>query len=366
MKESALYVLKDESAADEFRRLHPHVQELDSLISSAHSRFEEYRIKRPDSVLWTPLHLSPWLSDARTQVFVKMESEQVTNSFKVRGAVNRVQAAVTEGQCIVTASTGNHAMAVVHALRMNNAAGIIFLPSTAKEGKVEALKSSVAGSKVSIRFAGDDCLQAELSASEYARENSAVYVSPYNDILVVAGQGTIGVEILGTLPKLQSREGNTSAPKCCYVTVGGGGLITGVAACLKAREPGQWRVVGCLPHNSPVMYDCVRAGKVVSSNCLDTLSDGSAGDIEHGSITFEYCKVLVDAWALINEEDIAAAIRGMFLNHRKVIEGAAAVAVAGFQKDSAWREKNDCSTAVIVACGGNIDPDTFARIISGQ
>lgn len=339
-------------------------EDLNTAITKAHAVFQEYRIRRPDSVLWTPLLRSSWLSDEGLDVFVKLETEQVTNSFKVRGALYRTHIAVTQGGSeVVTASTGNHALAVVHAMKLNNAAGVIFLPHSAKTGKVNALRESVKGSRATIHFAGDDCLQAELAAGTYARENSVVYISPYNDASIVAGQGTIGVEIFETLSKLDPPRDSAPRRKCCYVTVGGGGLISGVAACLKCREPGVWRIVGCLPHNSPVMYDCAVAGKVVESTCLPTLSDGSAGDIEDGSITLDYCSNLVDAWALINEEDIASAIAGMFTHHRKVLEGAAAVAVAGFQRDEQWRKEHSVTTAVIVACGGNIDPDVFADII---
>lgn len=341
-------------------------QHLNTLVSEADALFQEYRIFRPNSVLWTPLLHSTWLSEENVSVFVKLETEQVTNSFKVRGALFRTSCALARGaKGVVTASTGNHALAVLHAMKLNNIGGVIFLPSSAKIGKVHVLSESAKGTNAKIEFAGNDCLQAELVAGKYAQQNPVVYISPYNDLQVMAGQGTIGVEILDTLSKLKSH-GHGIGRKCCYVTVGGGGLIAGVAACLKAREPGVWRVVGCLPHNSAVMYECVAANKVVECPCLPTLSDGSAGDIENGSITLDYCANLVDAWAIVNEGDIASAIVGMFTQHRKVLEGAAAVAVAGFQVDRIWRDANSVHTAVIVACGGNIDPDVFANIISNQ
>ncbi|CDF37170.1 unnamed protein product [Chondrus crispus] len=337
---------------------------LNDKITNAHDFFEEYRSRLPDSVLWTPLLFSRWLSKDKLHVFIKLETEQVTNSFKVRGALYRTHVAICEGaKGVVTASTGNHALAVVHAVTLSDVAGIVFLPENTTSGKVKALRASVKNTKAVIQFAGKDCLDAERKASQYAVEHSLVYISPYNDECVIAGQGTVGVEILETLSKLGVPFGNSFHRKCCYVTVGGGGLISGVAACLKLREPGVWRVVGCLPQNSPVMYDCAAAQQVIPSKCLPTLSDGSAGDIEPGSITLEYCCGLVDAWALISEADIEKAIAGAFTNHRKVVEGAAAVAIAGFQVDERWRQGKNVETAVVVACGSNIDPDVFADII---
>lgn len=339
-------------------------EHLNNAINAGHALFEKYRSRRPDSILWTPLLFSSWLSDNHVRVFIKLESEQVTNSFKVRGALYRTEIALSDGaKGIVTASTGNHALAVVHAMTLSNTPGTIFLPENAKPGKVKALRASVKGTKAEIQFAGKDCLEAELTASSHAKEHSLVYISPYNDKNVIAGQGTVGVEILETLSKLDPLRENVRQRKCCYVTVGGGGLISGIAASLKLREPGVWRIVGCLPQNSPVMYDCVMADKVVESKCLPTLSDGSAGDIEDDSITLDYCKGFVDAWALIHEADIEKTIADMFANHRKVLEGAAAVAVAGFQVDERWRQDNSVTTAVVVACGGNIDPDVFADIV---
>lgn len=343
------------------------VQDLNNAITNAYAVFEEHRNRRPGSILWTPLLHSHWLSEDGLNVFVKLETEQVTNSFKARGALYCTHAAVKEGiEEVVTASTGNHALAVVHATKLSDICGTVFLPRSAAAGKVHALKESVKGSGTNIEVAGEDCLEAELAARKYARENSTVFISPYNDTNILAGQGTIGVEILDSLSALDRSADSVPKRKCCYVTVGGGGLISGIAACLKAREPGVWRIVGCLPHNSPVMYDCVNAGRVVGSQCLPTLSDGSAGGIEHNSITLEYCTKLVDAWALITEQDIAAAIGDMFVHHRKVLEGAAAVALAGFQRDSLWRDEHSVSTAVIIACGSNINPTDFANIIKSH
>lgn len=358
----------------------PSMTPLHELITDTHELFEEYRAARGDAVLWTPMIRSQWLSSSdvlpNENVFLKLESEQLTNAFKVRGALNRVKHALDAGaKLIVTASTGNHALAVAHALRLNGASGVLFLPENAKKAKVAALRlyaertgtgvgNGTDAGKIELRFAGDDCLVAELAAMQYAESVSgAVYISPYNDRLVIAGQGTIGVEIMEFL----GREGlglPRGAPRVCYVTVGGGGLVAGIGSYLKAMGgDNPWRIVGCLPVNAPVMYDSMLAGKVIDSVCQDTLSDGSAGWIEHDSITLAMCKKYVDSWRLVTEEEIAGAMRGMFMHHRKVIEGAAGVAVAGYLSDREWHTANPNAVSVIVCCGANVDPDTFASII---
>lgn len=309
-------------------------------------------------------------SSLGSSVYIKLETEQVTNAFKVRGAIYSVHTAVENGaSIIVTASTGNHAMAVAHAIKLLGVSGIIFLPENTTPPKLQKLQTISDNSSVELRIEGHDCLQAELAALRFSHQHQATYISPYNHYDIIAGQGTIAVEILNffsRLPEVPSKNSNTSQCKSCYVTVGGGGLISGIASVLKIRQPGAWRVVGCLPQNSAVMYNCVRAGKVVTSVCKPTLSDGSAGDIEDGAKTVDLCHELVDAWAIVEEQEIANAMRDVFVQEGKVLEGAAAVAIAGFRRDHLWRESQEDSLAVIIACGANVDAQTFADIVSGR
>lgn len=333
-------------------------------ITSAHILFQTYRAQIPNSILHTPLLPCPSLSLSPTTLYLKLETEQLTNSFKLRGALHRIHTALSIGHTFfVTASTGNHALAVAHALHLLQASGIIFLPHTVKQGKLCALRHKLQGTNITIKFAGTDCLQAELAAAKYAREQGSFYISPSYDLDVIAGQGTIAVEISEALDKMSPLP---RGKKCCYVTVGGGGMITGVAAFLKHAQLGEWRVVGCSPRNSAAMYKCVEAGHVTRCGVQDTLSDGSSGEIEDGAVTVELCGYLVDAWALVNESDIAKAIADVFGYHRKVLEGAAGVAVAGYRADVEWREKNGCAMAIVVACGSNIDIDTFVDIIKAR
>jgi threonine dehydratase len=266
-------------------------------VEKAHQRFETMRTQNRDAVLWTPLLRSRlWLelesAPSTAPVYIKLESEQVTGSFKVRGAVNRIfdvyetfSEACSIPQ-IVTASTGNHAMAVAHALELIGTTsdvkrGCIFLPRGAKEAKVKALQAY--DRIVEMRFTdGDDCLEAELAAKAFANQAAgAVYVSPCNDFDVICGQGTIAIEILDALRAVGTVCDSNACPGVVYVTVGGGGLIAGLGSYLKARAPG-WRVVGAQPENSSVMSASVKAGQVVQIASRPTLSDGSAGGLEHG------------------------------------------------------------------------------------
>jgi threonine dehydratase len=191
-----------------------------------------------------------------------------------------------------------------------------------------------------------------LEARRVAGETGQAYISPYNDPEVVAGQGTLGVELQRQLPEVDA----------VLVSVGGGGLIAGIGSYLKEVKP-NLRLVGCLPLNSPVMYECVRAGRILDYPCLPTLSDGTAGGLEPGSITFDMCRDMVDEWHLVTEEEIQAAMRLMIVHHHMIVEGAAAVSVAALLKN---RERYRGLNVAVVICGGNVDADTVRRILDTE
>lgn len=216
----------------------------------------------------TPLLPSRFLSDlVGGEVFLKMESEQLSGSFKLRGATNKVlltQGKQQQQQQLVTASTGNHAIATATALARLGLRGTIVLPETVVPEKKETLRLF---RNVDLVFHGTDCIEAEVRARQLAQETGGIYVSPYNDVDIMTGQGTIAVEILSQAPAVDA----------VFVTVGGGGLAGGVAAYIKSRRPG-CQVIGCQPVNSAVMHESVKAGKILDLGSLDTLSDGSAGE----------------------------------------------------------------------------------------
>ena len=299
-------------------------------------------------VLQTPvIHSMPLSVLSGAEVHLKMESEQYTNSFKARGAMNKVLSLTGEEWAlgVVTASTGNHAQGVARACMIAGCPGTIYLPNRVDPSKAEAIRRY----PVDLVFHEGDALETELHAKHQAAVQGRVWISPYNDPQIIGGQGTIGIELSRQLPSMDD----------VLITVGGGGLIGGVAVYLKAHMP-RVRIIGCLPERSAAMYHCVRAGKIVSTEQHDTLSDGSAGDVEQGSMTFPVCRDLVDDYILVSEDEIGRAIRFMVEAHHKIVEGAAAVSVAALLK-----RKDDFRgrTAVILICGANIAASTLAAVL---
>ncbi len=305
------------------------------------------------NILQTPLFPSTYLSGlSGGKVYLKLESEQYTGSFKARGALNKILATPKSDyqKGFVTASTGNHAQGFARALQIAGAQGTIYLPEGASPAKVEALKSYPA----ELKFHGTDPLTTELYAKKIAQEEGKIWVSPYNDPLIIAGQGTMGVEILE-----QAKEDIDFVLGC----VGGGGMMSGVATYFKTASP-DTKIVGCLPANSPEMYLSIQKGEVVViEEPLDTLSDGSAGGLEVDSITYAICKNTIDQYCITTEKEIAQGIQLIAKKHHKIIEGAAAVAVASFLKEiDNYRGK----TIVIIICGANIAMEKFVKIVTGD
>lgn len=312
-----------------------------SRILKAETRIRPYILK-------TPLVRSIYLSKlCGGNVYLKMESEQYTGSFKARGSLNKLMA-ITEKdkkQFAITASTGNHGLGFARGLKILNMEGKIVLPENASASKIEALKAY--GSE--LEFYGQDSYEAEMYAKRQAQKNGYTWVSPYNDEDVIGGQGTIAIEISSQLPRIDN----------VFVTIGGGGLVSGIATYLKKVNP-EIHIIGCQPENSPEMYLSVKAGKYQTYEKKETLSDGSAGGFENDSITFDICRKLIDDYYLISEDEIKEAIRLMIQQHGKLIEGAAGVAVAGFLKGS---KRFHNQNTVIVVCGSNISVSTLKNIL---
>lgn len=296
----------------------------------------------------TPLEYSPYLSLlGNCQVFLKLENTQLTGSFKLRGAMNKMLSLDEDERekGIVTASSGNHGAAVAYALKKLGINGTIYLPKNTSSVKIKALQET----GVEIKFFGDDCVKAELFAKEEARKNDKVFISPYNDLKIIGGQATIGIELERQIRDMDA----------ILVPLGGGGLISGIAGYLK-NEARNIEIIGCQPKNSPVMYESVRAGKIVDMTSLPTLSDGTAGGIEPGAITFDLCKKLIDDYILVLEKEIRDAIILIFKKHHMLIEGAAALAVASFVKR---KERFKNKTVVIIISGAKINLDLLKRIL---
>eukprot|EP00878_Enallax_costatus_P022502 GHUV01023874.1.p1 GENE.GHUV01023874.1~~GHUV01023874.1.p1 ORF type:complete len:186 (+),score=62.06 GHUV01023874.1:524-1081(+) len=179
-----------------------------------------------------------------------------------------------------------------------------------------------------------------------------MYISPYNDWEIVAGQGTTAVEILQQIPGGQV--------DVCIVPVGGGGLIGGIAAVLKAANPKCW-VVGAQPSASDIMRQSVKAGWIVEAPSQDTLSDATAGGIEEGSITLQPCQQYVDQWVLVDEQEIADAMVSLMYHHSKLVEGAAACGIAAFRK---LGQQMQGKQVVMVSCGGNVAVPVLQHVLA--
>ena len=300
-------------------------------------------------IVETPLLPSPALSERTgAHVFLKLENRQHTGSFKLRGATNKLLNLTAEERArgVVTASTGNHALAVAHAAAQLDVAATIYLPERASPRKIEKLGAF----PVALCRVPGDALNAETSAREAAAQRGQVFISPYNDPHIIAGQGTIAVELLRQQPQLDA----------VFATVGGGGLMGGIACYLKASGRAV-QTIGCQPERSAVMLASVRAGRIVEEeSSLPTLSDGSAGGIEEQTITFDLCRRDVDHWRTVSEEEIAAAMRLIYRESSEIIEGAAGVAVASLLK---MGRRFAGQRLAIVICGGNVDEETWQRVL---
>ena len=264
----------------------------------------------------TPLEYSPVLSrDTGCDVFLKLENTQVTGSFKARGAFSKLLS-LTGGERargVVTASTGNHALATVHALTVLGIAGEIFLPRSASPVKIAGLELRGAH----LHLLDDDPGTVEIIARRHAGESGRVYISPYNDPQVIGGQGTIAIELRRQAARMDA----------VFVPVGGGGLIAGIAGYLAATNAGT-RVVGCQPETSPIMARSTETGRLIELPNADTVSDATVGLVEPGAITFPICVTCVSEWVLVSEAELRAAIRLMVAHHSLLIEGAGALAIA--------------------------------------
>jgi threonine dehydratase len=278
----------------------------------------------------------------------KLEHLQHTGSFKFRGACNKISL-MTKEECaagVVAASNGNHGLGVAAAARARGIAAEVFVSAQVSPSKAERI--SRFGAHVTV--AGDDSLSAELSAREAAAASGRIFISPYNDLDVAAGQGTIGIELVRQVPGLDA----------LFVAAGGGGLIGGIGAYLKAVSPGT-RIIGCWPEASPVLLRCMEAGRVIDVPEEPTISESTSGGLEPGSVTVELCKRVIDRPALVSEGEIVDAMRLVKQTDHWLIEGAAGVAVAAFRRHA--REYRNRSVAILL-CGRNLSPKALAALDS--
>ena len=295
----------------------------------------------------TPVVHSPALSESSgADVWLKCENLQVTGSFKVRGATNYLLSLPDQQRRdgVVAASSGNHGVAVAYAGAALGIPVTVYVPEFVSPAKVSAMKRL----RATVVTFGTDGLDTEVEARRAASAARRPYVSPYNDLAVVAGQGTIGVELRRQL------DGITAV----IVAVGGGGLIGGTAAYLKHHDRNV-RAVGAQPANSRVMIESVRAGHVVDVPSIATLSDGTAGGIEQGTVTFPLNRDLVDEWIEVPEDEIARAMRHAIEVEHMLVEGAAAVAIAALPRSRGILR----GRVAVVLCGANVSASRLKEVL---
>lgn len=302
----------------------------------------------------TQLWRSGWLSERTgANVFLKLENMQETGAFKLRGAANKLLslAPAQAAAGVVTASSGNHALATATMGRKLGIATEVFVSTHIHPRRLAAIQSL----GVHVQQVPGDPLAAEQAARSLADASGREYVSPYNDARVIEGQGTIAVEILR---QLAEAAGAMCALDAIFVAVGGGGLIGGIGAHLK-RESSATQTIGCWPANARALEACLRAGRIVEVDEQPTVSTSTAGGIEPGAITFPIAQQVIDRCLLVSEEEILESLRQLYVEEEWVVEGAAGVALAGFlQRAGEYAGKN----VVVLICGGNADPDLEKQI----
>jgi threonine dehydratase len=302
-----------------------------------------------DVAIETPLELAPMLSGRLgNQVWLKREDLQPVFSFKLRGAYNRMVHLSEEERArgVIAASAGNHAQGMALAAARLGIDALIIMPKTTPEIKVK----SVASRGATIELHGNTYNDAAERAKKLAKEQGRTFVHPYDDVQVIAGQGTIAMEILR-----QYR----GKPDAVFVPVGGGGLIAGVAAYIKYLHP-EIKVIGVEPMDAACMYEALKAGKRVELEQVGIFADGVAVK-QVGEEPFRVAQECVDEVILVSTDEICAAIKDIFEDTRSITEPAGALAVAGVKK---YIEREGCSGKEFVAIdsGANINFDRLRHV----
>jgi threonine dehydratase len=289
----------------------------------------------------TPLEQAPDLGET---AYFKLENLQKIRSFKIRGALNAILSLSEEEKArgIIACSAGNHGQGIAYAAHLLGIPAKIVMPAHAPKRKIKGVRQYGAD----ILLHGDTYEAAELHARKMETQMGMTFISPYNHPLVIAGQGTIGLELFQALPTL----GRVIVP------VGGGGLLAGIGLVCKTFRP-DCEVIGVQSMATPAMHNYFYG---TTHPQTESLADGLSGDIEGGSITLELCKRYVNQVVLVHEEQIRTAIRWMLEYHNWVIEGAAAVGIAAIQ--SGYIPVDSRPTALII-CGGNLDYDQLREIL---
>jgi threonine dehydratase len=293
----------------------------------------------------TPLVRVPSAAGEPASVFAKLEQLQITGSFKLRGATNKLMS-LNEKEAaagVIASSTGNHGLGVATAAKLLGIDAEVFLSTQVSSAKRDKIREGGAR----IRIVCANALAAEVAARAAALQSGRTYISPYNDKFVVAGQGTIGIELLRQAPDLDA----------IFIASGGGGLLSGIGSYLRHAAPCA-EIIGCWPENSPVLYECLKAGRIFDAPESTTLSESTAGGVEEGSITFDLCREVMHRGVLVTEDEILRAMR-WGRAQGWAMEGASGVALAAYRKES---ERYAGKKVVVLICGGNPSPAIAALL----
>lgn len=300
------------------------------------------------------IHHIPLMSSASlsrisgSNIFLKLENEQVTKSFKVRGAANRLLklSANERRRGVVTVSTGNHGKAVATMAQRLGINATVCVPELVLQHKIDAMRDIGA----EILTHGADQEEAEEHAMSLANDKGMTYISPFDDLDIIAGQGTIALEILEDLPEVDH----------VLVPLSGGGLLSGIALAMKAVNR-SIRTTGVSMDRSPVMYWSIRAGRPIQMPELPSLADSLIGGIGLGNrYTFDLIRTYMEDACLVSEDQMADAMVHMLVNERLVVEGGGSVALAALLND---RVLNLGKNVVVVVSGGNADMPTLLKLV---
>ncbi|MEO5821777.1 MAG: pyridoxal-phosphate dependent enzyme [Vicinamibacteraceae bacterium] len=310
----------------------------------------EARRRIAPHVRHTPFVRSAWLSRASgADVWLKLESQQRSNAFKVRGAFNAALRLAEAGDrpTLVTASAGNHGRALADAAAVTGMACVVFTPADAPRAKLDAIEA--AGARLDASFRDYDA--AEVAAKDYAASTGGCYISPYSHPDVIAGGGTVALEMLQDQPRLD----------VVVVPMGGGGLISGMGVTLSQLAPG-CRLVGVEAEASCAFGTARRHGRITEIDPQPTIADGLGGNLEPGAVTFDYVQRHVGEIVAVDEASIVAAVGDLAGQDHQIAEGAAAVGPAAL---ASGRVPNVTGRTVgIVLTGANIDRARLARCLA--
>lgn len=304
------------------------------LLTASAARSVQARRRIRSHIYETPL--LPARNGHGGTLLFKAENFQLTGSFKIRGAAAVMTAAASD-RPLITASSGNHGIGAARAAQSLGRHLTVVLPQSVVPEKLAKIRSY----GVDVVLHGAETGLAELHAQDLSRSSGARYISPYNDADVIAGQGTIGLEVLDQAAQIDN----------LFIAMGGGGLISGIGAVMKAFSPGT-RIIGAAAEASQALALSMRAGRVVECDHLDTLADAVAGGIDEGTLTLPMAQAATDEVVTCTEGEILHALRLLAREENLLVEGAAALAMAAFLKLAPGLAGK---TNVVLLCGGNFD-----------